>query len=363
MGGLVGGIVGSVGGLMSGGSAQTANQNSATAITNATQQAYGGAKFNPIGITNNFGSSNFTQGPNGTVTSAGYTLNPTLQGIQNKVLGNASSYDPSQIGNAASNLYGGATGLFNTGINYISQNPQAAAQDWMNKQTNLLAPSREQTLANINNSNFQSGTTGLAVGGTSQGYGGTNSQGLAQTNPALQAYYNSLGLQDATLASQAQQQGNAQTQFGANMLANSGSLLGMIPSLTAAGYAPLNSMLGTAGTLESMGQTPYNMSTALASQQSGINSNAGSMLMSGTQAAQPYSNAAQSYNPMGSFLGGIGNSIANWQGGGTTNPYAGMGVQGNNSTGYTYANQAGPTQDGGNLSGGGLFSGASSWFK
>ena len=38
---------------------------------------------------------------------------------------------------------------------------------------------------------------------------------------------------------------------------------------------------------------------------------------------------------MGSFVSGIGNSIANWQGGGTTNPYAN---NSSNTMGYGLSN-------------------------
>jgi hypothetical protein len=335
MGGLVGGVVGSVGGLISGGSAQTANQNSATAINDATQKAYGGAKFNPIGITTNFGSSNYTMGPNGQLTSAGYTLNPQLQGIQTGLMNNATAYNPAQAGNAAQPLYQGANSLFNLGQSYLAQDPNQVAQNWLTQQQNLLAPGREQETANVNNQQFQTGRTGLAVGGTSSGYNGVGSPGLLSTNPQLQAMYNARAQQDATLAGQAQQQGQNQQLFGSNLMTQGGNMIGQVSNLTNAGYSPLNTILGIANTTETMGSQPFNMSNALAGQQSQANATAGQMLMSGTQAVQPYLNAAQAYSPMGSFVSGIGNSIANWQGGGTTNPYAN---NSSNTMGYGLSN-------------------------
>lgn len=361
MGGLVGGVVGSVGGLISGGKAADAAKGQAEALRNAANTSYGRAQFNPIGIKTGFGSSNFTMGENGQLTDAGYTLSPEMQAIQQSLIGQAGQYDPTAIGQAAQPIMGGAQSLFNLGNQYLATSPEQAKADYMATQRAALAPGREQQLSNIQNQLFQTGRSGLAVGGTSTG--------MQSSNPELQAYYNSLQSQDLQLAAGAEAAAQERQKFGAGLFGTGGSLLAQVPSLTSAGYAPLQTQLGLANTVEQYGQQPFALSQGLASAQSQANAAAGQLYMQPQQAAANAYAQYQGYSPMGSFVQGIGNSIANWQGGGTTNPYASMGIQGNQGSGYTYANQAGPTQGGGNLdggsasSGGGLFGGISSWFS
>jgi len=363
MGGLVGGVVGSVGGLISGGKAASAAKGQAEALRAAANTSYGRAQFNPIGIKTNLGSSNFTMGPDGQLTEAGYSLSPEMQAIQQSLIGQAGQYDPTQIGQYAQPIVGGAQSLFNLGNQYLATSPEQAKADYMTTQRAALAPGREQQLSNIKNSLFQTGRTGLASGGTSTG--------MMASNPELQAYYNSLQSQDLTLAAQAEAAAQERQKFGAGLFGTGGSLLAQVPALTTAGYSPLQTQLGLANTIEGYGQQPFTLSQGLAGAQSNANAAAGQLYMQPQAAAANAYSQYQGYSPMGSFVQGIGNSIANWQGGGTTNPYANMGIQGNQGTGYTYANQAGPTQSGGNLDGGmagagssgGLFGGISSWFS
>lgn len=360
MGGLVGGVVSSVGGLISGGKAADAAKGQAEALRNAGNQAYNYAKFNPVGITTNFGKSQFDTGANGRITSAGYTLSPQLQAIQNNLLNTAGSYNPAAIGEAAQPLMGGASQLFNLGSQYLAQNPQDVAQNWLTKQQNLLAPSREQDLANVQNQQYQTGRAGLAVGGTSQGYGGAGSPGLMATNPQLAALYNARAQQDAQLAAQAQQQGQQQLQFGAGLFGTGGNMLAQLPALTSAGYSPLQTQLGLANTVEQFGQQPFALSQNLASAESGANANAAQLYMQPQQAAANAYAQYQGYSPMGTFMQGIGNSIANWQGGGTQNPYSGGLFNSNNSNYFGGSGGGWVPQSDSNQSAG-LFSGSSAY--
>lgn len=356
MGGLVGGVVSSVGGLISGGKAADAAKGQAEALRNAGNQAYQYARFNPIGIKTNLGQSNFTTNDQGQITQAGYTLSPQLQAIQDRILGSAGTYDPNAIGAAAQPIMGGASKLFNLGQQYLATSPEQAKQDYMTSQLNALAPSREQQLSAIRNANFQTGRTGLATGGTTTG--------MAQSNPELAAYYNSIQNQNLNLAAGAEAAAQERQKFGAGLFGTGGTLLAQVPTLTSAGYSPLQTQLGLANTIEGYGQQPFALSQNLATAQSNANQGAAQLYMQPQAAAANAYAQYQGYSPFGTFMQGIGNSIANWQGGGTNNPYASSGLFGNNQTGYTYGSQVGPTQSGGNLdggsSGGGLFG---NWFN
>lgn len=292
-----------IGASMSSNAAKSAANTSADAQRYAADQAAQSARFTPVGVTTNLGSSNFTYNDDGTIKSAGYTLDPRLQGIQNNVFGQAQSYNPQQLGQAAQPLYGGASSLFNLGQQYLATSPEQAAQDYMSQQQGLLAPGREQQLAGLRNQQFQTGRTGLATGGTTAG-------GLSQTNPELAAYYNSIAQQNATLAAQSDAYGQQRTQFGAGLFGTGGSLLGQVPALTTAGYSPLQTQLGLVGSIEGMGQQPFDLSTALGAKQATAGANVGNALLQGGVSAAKTQQAGNQYSLGGSILQGLGSNQA-----------------------------------------------------
>jgi len=98
----------------------------------------------------------------------------------------------------------------------LAQSPQEAAQKYMASQQELLAPSRERSMAQLQNTLFQQGRGGLSVGAT--GARPSGAAGLGATTPELEAYYNAQAQQDAGLAAQAQQAGQQQASFGAGLL-------------------------------------------------------------------------------------------------------------------------------------------------
>ena len=102
-------------------------------------------------------------------------------------------------------------------------------------------PGREQLAAQVQNQQFQTGRSGLGVGGTTQGYT-AGGPGLMQTNPQLAAMYNANSQQDATLAANADQYGQQRTQFGLG-------LMNSAPGLFNAGYSPLNNILNLSNTV------------------------------------------------------------------------------------------------------------------
>lgn len=291
------------GSYMSSQANKSAAQTSADAQRYAADQAAQAARFTPVGITTNLGSSNFTMNPDGTISSAGYTLDPKLKAIQDQMFAQAGAYDTQKLAQAAQPLYGAGASLFNLGQQYLATSPEQAAQDYMKQQQGLLAPGREQQLAALRNQQFQTGRTGLATGGTTAG-------GMQQTNPEMAAYYNSLAQQDKTLAAQSDLYGQQRTQFGAGLFGTGGSLLGQVPALTTAGYGPLQTQLGLVGSIEGMGQQPFDLSTALAAKQATAGANVGSALLQGGISAAKTLQGANQYSWGGAALQGLGSNQA-----------------------------------------------------
>lgn len=304
MGGVVSAIAGPVlniaGGLIGGSKAADAAKGQAEALRAAGLRASEMAQFRPIGITTGFGSSRFNVNELGQVTEAGYELTPELQAIRNRLLTGAGQYDPTAFAQAAQPLMGGAASLFNLGQQYLAESPEAAAQRYVSQQQALLAPSREAQLAGVRGRLFGSGRGGLGV---------QTGTGSAPASPELQAYYNALAQQDLQLAAQAQQAGMEQARFGAGLFGTGGSLLAQVPALTTAGYSPLETQLGLARTVESMGQQPFLLSQDLARAQAGAGAAAGQLYMSPQQAAANAYSQYQSYSPFATALSGLGSAF------------------------------------------------------
>ena len=297
---FAGPVLGVAGGLISGGKAADAAKGQAEALRAAGLRASQMAQFRPIGLRTGFGSSRFKVNELGQVEEAGYELTPELQAIRDRLLTSAGGYDPTQLGQAAQPIMGGAASLFNLGQQYLAQSPQEAAQRYVSQQQELLAPSRQAQLANVRGGLFARGRGGLGV---QAGTGG------APTSPELQAYYNSLARQDLELAARGQEQGMAQTRFGAGLFGTGGELLGQVPRLTSAGYGPLETQLGLARTVEGLGQQPFAMSQELARLQAGAGAQAGNLyLQPQAAAAQAYSQY-QGYSPLGTALSGLGGAM------------------------------------------------------
>jgi hypothetical protein len=110
----------------------------------------------------------------------------------------------------------GAQALTSLGQQYVGQSPQDVAARYMQQQQDLLAPSRERQMAQLQNQLFQTGRSGLSVGAT--GARPSGAAGLGASSPELEAYYNALAQQDVGLAAQAQQAGQQQASFGAGLL-------------------------------------------------------------------------------------------------------------------------------------------------
>jgi hypothetical protein len=289
-----------LGGLLGGSSAASASRRQAEAQLEAARIAADEARFRPIGVTTRFGQSQFTTGPDGRVSGAGYTLTPEIQALQDRFMALTGQGLTQAEGaqQAFAPLSTGAQGLFGLGQQYLAQSPEQAAQQYMSRQQDLLAPSRERQLAGIQNSLFNTGRGGLSVGATGTRPGG--GAGLGAANPEMEAYYNALAQQDLQLAAGAQQAGMDQTRFGAGLLGTAGNLLTQGYQGQAGALAPYQAYLGGATGLESLGQQTLDTGSALGGRVA--NPTGAQALLQGGMGAANSMYGANAYNPFATAL-------------------------------------------------------------
>jgi hypothetical protein len=298
-----------VGGLLGGRSARKAAQTQADAQIKAAQIAADEARFRPVGVTTRFGSSNFTTDPaTGRVTGAGYTLDPRMKAMQDQFLGLAETGLTDAAGARArfAPLGGAAQGLFNLGQQYLAQSPEEAAQQYMAKQQDLLAPSRERQYGQLQNQLFNTGRGGLSVGATGARPSGAG--GFGASNPETEAYYNAIAQQDAGLAAQAMQAGQQQVAFGAGLFGTGGNLLTQGYQGQAAALTPYQAYLQGATGLESLGQQPLEMGAALGGRNA--NPTGANALYGGGMGAANTMFGANAYNPFATALVGASQNPA-----------------------------------------------------
>ena len=308
----MGGIVSDVLNVFTGANdVQDAANASAAQQREAAQNAAYAAQFRPVGMTTRFGTSQFTRSIDPAtgmpyVSSAGYTAAPELSALQNRLF---SQFAPSLAtaearGAQYAPLGTAAEQLMSLGQGYLAKTPQQAAQDYMTSQQGLLAGSRENQLANLRNRVFQTGRSGLGVGGTSTGQGAAN--------PEMQAYYNALANQDLQLAAQAEQAGQQRATFGTQLIGQGAGLLGSQIQGEVGAYAPLQNQLGLTSTIEQLGQTPYNLGIALGQASIPGQTSGAQMYQAGMgQAAQTqYQGAQQAAQMNAAFLNNLIGSAA-----------------------------------------------------
>jgi hypothetical protein len=290
-----------LGGLLGGNSAKRAAQTQADAQVKAAQIAADEARFRPVGVTTRFGSSQFQTDPTtGRVTGAGYTLDPQLKAMQDRFLGLAGTgLDQAAAAQGQFAPLGqAAQGLFGLGQQYLAQSPQEAAQQYMAKQQELLAPSRERQYGALQNQLFNTGRGGLAVGGT--GARPSGAAGLGASNPETEAYYNALAQQDAQLAANAMQAGQQQVAFGAGLFGTGGNLLNQGYQGQVAALSPYQAYLQGATGLEALGQQPLEMGSALGGRNA--NPQGANALYGGGMGAAQTMGQANAYNPFATAL-------------------------------------------------------------
>jgi hypothetical protein len=210
-------------------------------------------------------------------------------------------------------LQQGAQGLFGLGQQYLQQSPQQVAAQYIQQQQDLLAPSRERQYAQLQNQLFQTGRGGLSVGAT--GLRPSGAGGLGATTPEMEAYYNALAQQDLQLASQAQQAGQQNVAFGAGLLGSGAGLMGQYQAGQVGALSPFSAYLGAGSTIESLGQQPLEMGSALGGRAATAGANVGQALLTGGLGAARTLQAASGQSGLGAALTGFAN-----------NPYVGYGL-------------------------------------
>lgn len=304
MGSVVSAIAGPVlsigGGLISGSKGADAAKGQAEALRAAGLRSSQMAQFRPIGLRTGFGSSNFRVNELGQVEEAGYTLNPELEALRNRFTTGATGYDPTRLQQLTEPIYGGAASLFNLGGSYLGANPQEVAAKYISDRQGLLAPSRAAEFGRIQARNYATGRGGLGV---------QTATGGAPTNPALQAYYNSIFQQDKALAAEADTEAMNRIRFGGELYGAGGKLAAGIPSLFSGSFLPIETQLGLARTVEGMGERPFAMSQELARLQAGAGAQAGNLYLQPQAAAASAYSRYQGYSPLGSAFTNLGSTM------------------------------------------------------
>lgn len=276
MGAALASMGGSIlGSYIQGQAAKSAANTAANAQLQSAQMAAEAQKFRPVGITTNFGTSDFQFSPEGYLTGANYTLDPRLQAVQGGLLSGLP-----QTQQDVANIQA-------MGRQYMAQSPQEAAQDWIKSQYALLAPGRELESANLRNQMSNTGREGLKVA-----QGGN----LYMTSPELAALENRRMMEDLQLASRASQEGRQQYTFGQGLLSSA--------------YSPLQSQLGTAATLEQLGQSPLDIGAQLGGRSATAGANVGNTLLQGGLNAARTAQAGSAYSPFGTAISGAASNPA-----------------------------------------------------
>lgn len=254
--GLLSGLIGTAGNIYA------ANQ-AAGAAQQAGQLAAQQAQFRPVGVTTRFGRSGFQYGPDGRLIGAGYQVAPDVAAMREALLGisGGALQQAQQQQEMQNKVNQAAQGLFGLGQQYVAESPQAAAQRYMTQQQELLAPSDERALAQLQNRLFRTGTTGLAMGATSETPSGA--PGLRAANPALEAFYNAQQQRNAQLAAQAQQAGQQQVTFGQGLLGGALNLQQGGYGVQQAALAPFSTGFQQAGAVEQAGLQPLTLGAQL----------------------------------------------------------------------------------------------------
>jgi len=293
-----------VGAYMQGETAKDAAGQSAAAQLESARLAAEAAKFRPVGITTRYGSSNFQMSPEGYLTGAGYNVSPELKAYQDRLMGltGGALGQAERAGQQYAPLSQAATGLFGLGQQYLAQSPEQVAAKYIQQQQDLLAPSRERQMAQLQNQLFQQGRSGLSVGAT--GMRPSGAAGLGATTPELEAYYNAIAQQDAQLAANAQQAGQQNVAFGTGLFGTGSQLLGQYQAGQVGALSPFTAYLGTGQSIEQMGQQPLTLGAGLGGQAAAYGANAGSSLLRGGLSAALTQQQANQISPLGSFLTG-----------------------------------------------------------
>jgi hypothetical protein len=338
-----------IGSWLQGESNKDAAKTTSNAIVKSAKIGAEEARFRPVGTTTRFGASQYTFSPEGRLTGAGYTVDPTIAGYQNRLqtLAEQQLTEAEKASTRYQPLQEAGQSLFNLGSKYLAETPEQVAERYMSKQMDLLAPGRERQLAQIQNNLYQTGRGGLSVGAT--GTRPSGAAGLGAANPELEAYYNALAQQDAQLATQAQQAGQQQLVFGSGLFGQGAGLMGGYEAGVTGAVNPFTTLLGGVSSLESLGQQPLDIGSQLGGRAATSGANVGSTLFTGGQNAALIRGQAAQQNPLAASLISMGSNPQFQQAGSKVYDWTKslFGDGGTSSSTLPYASQQGVGGSGG----------------
>jgi hypothetical protein len=233
---------------------QQRGEQSAAAQREAALRAAQISAFRPVGMTSRFGSGQFDITDVGgvpRVTGASYTVSPELKAIQDQLMGltggAVTTAEEAQM--AAQPLGMAAQRLFNLGGQYISESPEAARQRIFDQLQQARMPTQLQEEQRLASGAFGRGRVGLNIGGMGQ--------------PELYSLARAREAQRAQDIVSAEQQAQQQVQFGSGLYGLGSQRLGEQYAIPTQALGPLQSYLGTIGSIEEMGQQPFKLGLAV----------------------------------------------------------------------------------------------------
>lgn len=258
-----------VGSYLSGKSAEKAASTSAQAQLEAARIAAEEQRFRPVGMSTRFGTSQFQFGPEGRLSGASYTASPEIQALQNRLsaLYGTSLGQAEQAQTLGAPLGAAGQGLFGLGSQYLATSPEAARQQYMREQQDLLRAPRMEEEQRLAASVFGRGRAGLNVGATGQ--------------PELAALAGARRQQDLALAANAEQAAQQRLGFGAGLFGTGANLLGTQYGLQTQALGPFQSQFGLSQLLEQAAQQPLDIGAQLGGRSATAGANVGQTLLSG----------------------------------------------------------------------------------
>ena len=258
-----------LGGYLSGKSAEKAANTSAQAQLQAARIAAEEQRFRPVGMSTRFGTSQFQFGPEGRLSGASYTASPEIQELQNRLsaLYGTSLGQAEQAQALGAPLGTAGQGLFGLGSQYLATSPEAARQQYMREQQDLLRAPRMEEEQRLAASVFGRGRAGLNVGAAGQ--------------PELAALAGARRQQDLALAAQAEGAAQQRLGFGAGLFGTGAGLLGTQYGLQTQALAPFQQQFGVQQLLEQAAQQPLDIGAQLGGRTATAGANVGQTLLSG----------------------------------------------------------------------------------
>lgn len=320
MGKIVGSVTDALGLTDISGTQQRAAQ-AAEAQRQAAMQGSQIAAFRPVGMTTRFGGSQFGfTDVNGIprVSSASYQVSPELQAIQNALMGltPGAVTTAEEARFAAQPLGAAAQRLFGLGEQYLGESPAAVRERVFQQMQDIRRPEQMREEQRLAAGVFGRGRAGLNIGMTGQ--------------PELFALSRAREEQRARDILAAEQAAQQQIQFGTGLFGTGAQTLGQQYAIPTQALGPLQSLLGTTGTIEELGQQPFRLGLAVGgAAQPGATAGA-QLLQSGlSQAAATQQAGAQAASNqltgfMNQMLGAaIGGFSGGFGGGGSAAPVSG----------------------------------------